>query len=145
MKERSTIHIEAAAAEPPIRAQKEVEAENLMLEFIERAFGDEAEVGNIFFIAAAPNPASASLPTFAVLPGDNGDLFLFQDAVPKSHVTGAKYGPKYAVTRGCFAFNGAVAEAPAVTNCALLAGQCDCFRTVPIHFVECPSGSHSLS
>jgi hypothetical protein len=91
-----------------------------------------------------PDAASSSNSGFTVLPDGNGDVFLFQYAVPKSCVAGAKYGPKNAITRGCLTSNGAVTQAPAVTNCALLISQCDRFRTVPNHIVECPSGRHSL-
>jgi hypothetical protein len=145
MEKRTAIHIEATTAEPPIRAQKKMEAENLMFEFIESALRDQAEIGHVFLIAATPHPAPFRFPAFAAMfPTGNADVFLFECAVPKSRVAGAKYGPEHAVTRGCLASNGAVPEAPAVANSALLASQCDRFRTVPMHVVECPSGRHSL-
>ena len=60
MKKLALIHVEPLAAQPPIGAQQVMEAKQLMLRAIQRAFGDQHEVGDELFVLAAPHGAAAA-------------------------------------------------------------------------------------
>ena len=54
MEERPAVYLQAAAAKLPVGAQEEVKLEDLVLRGIQIAAGEQGEVGDEFFIFAAP-------------------------------------------------------------------------------------------
>src|SRR5579859_944151 len=93
----SPLHIHLAAAEPPVRAQKEMVAEYIVFVTGERVAADVGKIADVVFVQADVSPSR-----FLAKARHQTDLtkkFFFGDAVPESRVTGAKDGAEDAATR----------------------------------------------
>src|SRR5260370_42250841 len=93
----ASLYIHLPAAQPPVRAQKEMVAEYIVFESGERVAADVGEIADIILVHPDIGPSR-----ILAQAGHQADLtqeFLFRDAVPESRVTGAKDGAKYAATQ----------------------------------------------
>jgi hypothetical protein len=89
VEEAAAIHLHLPAAEPPVRAEKEMKPEKFMLEFIEKSLAYQTEIRDIFFIPPAPDLAP-------FIPGDDReprmtDVLFFLDTIPKSGIASPEY------------------------------------------------------
>jgi hypothetical protein len=89
VEEGTPIQLQLPAAEPPVRAEKEMKPEEFMFGCIEKSLTNQTEIRDIFFIPPAPD-----LPP--VRPSDdreprNADVFFFFDTMPESGIAGSEY------------------------------------------------------
>jgi hypothetical protein len=95
MEEIPPIHIQSAAAELPVGAQKIMKFEDFVLVFIQRSFGDETKIGNIFLVFSPPDHAPVATPD--LFQTNAADVFFFRRAVTELGVARLKYAPQDAV------------------------------------------------
>jgi hypothetical protein len=69
--------------------------ENLVFKIVESAAADQAKVGDVLLVLAAPTEAARGAGD--ELQGGPAHMLLFGGAMPEPGVTGAKYGPKHAI------------------------------------------------
>ncbi|MCC6342244.1 MAG: hypothetical protein IT166_08600 [Bryobacterales bacterium] len=98
MEKVAAVHVQAGAAELPIGAEQEMEPEELPIRFIQRAFADEIEIGDEFFVFPAPD-ITAILAAGPQVKGGPGDVFLLLSTVTKPVVTNPEYGAQHAIAR----------------------------------------------
>jgi hypothetical protein len=97
MKEVPAVHLQLAAAEPPVRPQQEMKSENSMVVIVQHSIADQAKVGKVFFPLARIGPPAVAAP--AGFQGNRASVRPFSDELPKTVETGPKNRPKYAIAR----------------------------------------------
>ena len=113
-----------------------MKSEDPVLRLIEKTPTDETEIGDVFFIPAAPNLAP-------VPPADDGqtrltDVFFLFDAVPESGIAEPEDFSQYTVARHFRAASGvAVAQSKSMALRAGFFRQSDRFRAIPFDVHEC--------
>jgi hypothetical protein len=135
VEENALVHLQLAAAQPPVRAQEEMKSKQFIFEFVEVSFAYQTKIGDIFFVFTTPNRASISAAD-DFEPHVAHVLLLLQTG-SKSSVATPKYGPEYAIT-GFRAFPAcAAAQSKSLTLRAGFLRYRDGFRVVPIKSHEC--------
>src|SRR5215471_5357049 len=95
MKERSAINSELAAAQPPVRPQNKMVAEQAMLEIAQVSARNQAKIRQILLVFASP--CGRSLLPCVRLDRDPAEIGLLSGATNKAIVADAKNGPQNAI------------------------------------------------
>jgi hypothetical protein len=132
-----SIKLQLPAAEFPVRSQKEMKSEDLILEFIEHALPDQGEIGDVFFPLAGVG--AAGFPSVAQFQLDRSRVRSGCHAFTKTVEAGSKGGPKYAIAR-YFPIVADKADPVAVTIRARHSGDTNCAGSIPLHVQKCPPG-----
>src|ERR1700728_1883126 len=92
------VDIQLAAAQLPIRAQKEMVLKNSVFVFVQRTPAHKTEVGNILLVFEAPNrfPLSAGIR----FQRNAANVFFLRSTVAKPRITSAEHRPENAIARG---------------------------------------------
>src|SRR5581483_3476783 len=95
VEEIAPVHIEAPAAELPIRAQKVMKLEDPVFLFVQHPPAYKTKIGNIFFVLPPP----CHTPVFAadLFQTNRADVLLFQDALPEPGIACLKDSSQNAV------------------------------------------------
>jgi hypothetical protein len=96
VKETAPVHIEAAAAQLPVRSQQIVEFENPIFFFVENPAGNEAEISHIFLIFSTPYHAPVAAAGH-LLETNRAHVFFFLRAMPEAGVASLENPPQYAI------------------------------------------------
>jgi hypothetical protein len=98
VEEETAIHFQLAAAEFPVGAEQEVEAEQLVFLIVEITFADQAEIGDIFLVFSSPNltPDLASEERETHM----GHVPFALDTILEPRIADTKYGSQDAVAGG---------------------------------------------
>jgi hypothetical protein len=133
VKEFTAVHLQLPAAQPPIRAQQVVDPKQAVLELLERALADQAEISHKLFpytrIRAVAARASAAFP------GDRIGVRPKGYALPKAAIASAKNGSKHAIARR-FRSSEDRAHTVTVTETAGGFGKPNYVGSLPLHFVN---------
>jgi len=129
VEEIAAVDVQAAAAQTPIGAEQEMKAEELVFFRCQRPAGDEREIGDVFFILAAPDPAAAAS---GAIQRHLAQVLLFGCAMAKPGVARPEDRAQHAIACVRFAsFQTAYARPKAVR--AVGNGQRQGFRSGPLH------------
>src|SRR5581483_7321423 len=126
VKQAAAVEIHARPRQLPIRAQHEHITEELVLDLVELAPGDEAEIGHELFILSPVHPAPGW--AWAELQGGSPDVGPQRGQFAKTGIAGAKNGPQNATARRRI-----IAQTVAAALRARRSGEADCVGTIPKH------------
>ncbi len=115
-----------------------MEFENLVFKLVESPSADQAKVGDVLFVLAAPS--ELALPARYELQRGPAHVLLFRDTMPKPRVAGTEDRPIDTVTGDRIDIkNGLESETVAVS--AGLPSQSNCLGSGPLHLFAPPSGA----
>jgi hypothetical protein len=95
VKKRSTVDAQPPAAQPPVRAQNEVIAEQAVFEIVQTPPGNQAKIGQILLVF--PAPRGGPLLAHVRFNRDPAQVRLLCGAANKAIVADAKNGPQNAI------------------------------------------------
>lgn len=130
VKESPPVHIQAAAAQLPVRAQKVVEFENPVFFFVQNPPADQAKISHIFLIFTTPDHTAV----FAayLLQTNRADVLLFGNALPESGIACLEDSSQNAIAGRCRALSAASTQSVTLTLRARFLRQREDFSTAPV-------------
>jgi hypothetical protein len=131
MKEIAAVHAQAAAAESPFGAEKEMKAEKFVLGFVQHAAANQAKIRHKLF--PFPRICPPAVKTAAELQRNGAGMRPIFNAIPKSIETGPKNGPESAIAGRLFSSPGRQDSQTFAVNAGSF-GKPDRARLIPSHF-----------
>jgi hypothetical protein len=133
VEEVAAVHVQAAAAQAPVRTEQEVKFEDAEMLFIQIPFCQEIKVSHVFFVFATPD-AIAFL-TGTGLKGGAAQVLGFIGAFSKLGEAGTENAAERAITgfRRPMSFSAELAQSLTLAVRTRCRRSSNCFRTIPLH------------